>query len=210
MAFSQAISLGFTEQKFPPGMHICQIFNNDAEREDALLKFLLSGLQGGECLCCFSEKVRESLLETFLAQNGISYSSVKDSGRLQLSGTNEIYFADDRFDPARMLDLLTRYHQDSVVQGYPAARVIGEMTPAIEHVHGGNRLLEYESKVSLLLQEHPVTAVCQYDARAFSGSTIMDILKVHPLMMMRGTVVHNPYYIAPETFLAGLVEPDRH
>jgi hypothetical protein len=209
MTHSHAISLGFAEQKFPPGVHICQIFNDDDERQDALLKYLLSGLQGGECISCFSEKVRESLIEAFLAENGISYDSVRDSGRLNLSGTREIYFAGDRFDPGRMLDLLTRYHQDSVRQGYPAARVIGEMTPEVEHLPGGNRLLEYESKVSLLLKDHPVTAVCQYDARSFSGAMIMDILKVHPLMLVGGAVVHNPYYIVPETFLASLPESDR-
>ena len=76
------------------------------------------------------------------------------------------------------------------------------MTPEIERVPGGSRLLEYESKVSLLLKNCPVTAVCQYDARSFDGSTIMDILKVHPYMIVRGSVVNNPFFIPPEEYLA--------
>ena len=76
------------------------------------------------------------------------------------------------------------------------------MSPEVQNVEGGNRLLEYESRVSLLLREHPVTAVCQYDARCFSGAMIMDILKVHPMMVVRGSVVHNPFFIPPEEFLS--------
>lgn len=113
-----------------------------------------------------------------------------------------MYFAEDRFDPERMLGLLRRYHEDSVAGGYPAARVIGEMAPEIQNIRGGERLLEYEARVSMLLRDHPLTAVCQYDARAFDGAVIMDILKVHPLMVIRGSVVHNPFFVQPEDFLA--------
>jgi len=195
------VSLGFADELFPVGAHICQIFSEDDERQASLLKFLLSGLQAGERACCFSEKVRENVLTEFLGNYGISYSEVRDSGALTLSGTREVYFQDDRFDPDRMLGLLRTYHVESQSQGYPAARVIGEMTPEVQHIPGGSRLLEYESKVSLLLREHPITAVCQYDARSFDGATIMDVLKVHPLMVVRGAVVHNPFYIVPEDFL---------
>jgi hypothetical protein len=100
-----------------------------------------------------------------------------------------------------MLGLLKQFYENSVNNKNEGARVIGEMVPEIEHIEGGSRLMEYESKVSLLLKRYPITAVCQYDARAFDGATIMDILKVHPYMIVRGSVVHNPFYITPEEFL---------
>jgi hypothetical protein len=196
------ISLGFTQQEFSAGVHICQIFSNDDERQEALLKFLVSGLQSGEQARCFSEKVNATILSEFFGNYGISYGDVMDSGAFALSGTRDIYFQNDRFDPEQMLRLLKHYYMNSMKQGFPAARVIGEMTSEIQHVSGGSRLLEYESKVSLLLREYPVTAVCQYDAREFDGAMIMDILKVHPLMVVRGSVVHNPFYIRPEEFLS--------
>lgn len=197
----QQISLGFTNQPFPPGVHICQIFSSDDERQESLLKFILSGLQSKERTCCFSDNATEQAVGEFLGNYGISHNDVIDSGALTLAVTRDIYFENNRFDPERMLNLLTKYYDDSVMLGYPAARVIGEMTPDIQHVSGGNRLLEYESKVSLLLRDHPVTAVCQYDARSFDGAMIMDVLKVHPLMIVRSSVVHNPFYIKPEEFL---------
>ncbi len=195
-------SLGFTSQQFPPGVHICQIFSSDDERQESLLKFILSGLQAKERTTCFSDKATEKAVGEFLGNYGISVKEARDSGAFTLAETRDIYFKDGRFDPERMLGVLSQYYDDSVAQGYPAARVIGEMTPTIQHIDGGSRLMEYESKVSLLLRDRPVTAVCQYDARSFDGAVILDVLKVHPLMVVRGSVVHNPFFIKPEEFLS--------
>jgi len=201
---NHTVSLGFTGDRFEPGVHICQIFSNDEERQEALLKYILSGLQGGERTACFSEKATSEAMEEFLSGYGVSFGQAVDSGAFTLSGTRDVYFKGGKFDPDRMLSLLEEFHRQALTRGYSAARVIGEMTPEVQHIPGGSRLLEYESRVSMLLREHPVTAVCQYDARSFDGATIMDILKVHPYMIVRGSVVHNPFFTAPEEYLSGV------
>lgn len=198
------ISLGFTAQTFPAGMHICQIFSDDDERLDSLLAFLCSGLATGEKVACFTEKFDGPALERELGARRLSQTELLRRGALTVAGTHDAYFQGGRFDPQRMLAMLRQLHADAVTQGFTAARVIGEMTAEIESIPGGDRLMEYESRVSMLLRECPVTAVCQYDANAFGGSTIMKVLKVHPIMIIRGAVVHNPYYVPPETYLAQL------
>jgi len=196
------ISLGFTPQEFPPGVHVCQIISNDEERLDALLKFLLSGLQAGERTSCFSENLPEAVLADFLGRQGISCQEKRAAGALLVAGAREVYCHQNRFDPDRVLNQLARYHEESAAGGYAGARVIGEMTPEVQRLEGGDRLLEYEARVSLLLRKCPVTAVCQYDARHFDGATIMDVLKAHPFMVVRGSVVHNPFCLSPEEILA--------
>ena len=127
-----------------------------------------------------------------------------ESDRFTLSGANETYFEDNEFDPNRMISLLKNFHNRSVKQNLSGARIIGEMTKNIEQIKGGEKLLEYESKVNKLIEEYPITTVCQYNSNDFSGSSIMDILKVHPYMILRGTVVRNPFYINPDEFLNDL------
>ncbi|MFO7569168.1 MAG: MEDS domain-containing protein [Smithellaceae bacterium] len=195
------VSLGFTRQEFEPGVHVCQIFSDDSERFDSLLNFLVSGLQAGERTCCFSDSADQRAIEEHLNDCGVSYRQAISSKMLSISGTSEAYFINQRFDPDHMIKMLRDYYLDALDQGYGAARVIGEMAAEIQHISGGSRLLEYECKVSLLQRECPVTAVCQYDARLFDGAMIMDVLKVHPLMVIRGSVVRNPFYISPEAFL---------
>ncbi len=182
---------------------MCLVFTRDEERADSLLKFLLAGLQAGERTACFSSKLTEETLREFLAKNNISYDECKANKAAILAGTSEVYFQDGKFDPDRMLNTLAAFHDEAREMKFSASRVIGEMIPEVEHVPGGERLLEYESRVSILLRDHPVTAVCQYDAKMFDGATIMEVLKVHPQMIVNGTVINNPFYIEPEDYLSG-------
>lgn len=197
------IDLGFAEARVPLGTHACQIYDNTGERDDALLRFLSRGLRNGETAACFSENISEHALEAWFSKEGLSLADERASGRFALAKTRAVYFEEGRFDPDRMLALLRKFHDDSVAAGRPGARVIGEMSPEIARIPGGSRLFEYESRVNCLLRDHPVTAVCQYDAHAFDGATIMDILSVHPMMVVRGAVILNPFYIPPEEFIPG-------
>jgi len=165
------------------------------------LGFLESGLKNGEKTACFTSKLDDSTLAAHLEQHGLSMPLLTASKALTKSSTSEVYFQDGCFSPERMLGLLRQFYEDSVIQGFTAARVIGEMISEVCAMKGFERLMEYESRVSLQMRTHPVTAVCQYDANAFDGATIMRVLKVHPLMVIRGAVVHNPYFIPPEEFL---------
>jgi hypothetical protein len=196
--------LGFTDQFFPAGSHICQIYDDDEERIHSSLGFLDSGLKNGEKTACFNRKLDDSALAERLEQRGLSVSQLTESKALTRAETSEVYFKDGCFSPEHMLGLLRQFYEDSVSEGFTAARVIGEMIAEIRDMKGGNRLMEYESRVSLQMRTYPVTAVCQYDANAFDGATIMQVLKVHPLMVIRGAVVHNPYFVPPEEYLKQL------
>lgn len=198
----KSVYLGFTKEQVPVGTHMCLIYSSEEEREAALNNFLLSGFQSDERMACFSNKTSETLLKSFFESKNVVFDS-KAQSSISLSGTNEVYFADGTFDPDRMLNTLKQFYDDSLAMGFQASRVIGEMVPEVENVPGGDRLLEYESRVSMLVRDYPVTTVCQYDATAFDGATILEVLKVHPAMIINGSVVKNPFYIEPETYLAG-------
>ena len=61
--------------------------------------------------------------------------------------------------------------------------------------------MDSEAWVNEALVTHPITAICQYDARRFDGATIFDVLMVHPMMIVHGHVTKNPYYMQPHEFL---------
>ncbi len=202
MKNKRKITLGFTDQEFEEGAHICQIFNEETERHEVLIDYVFSGLKDGEnTICCSDNETKVSLSE-FLSKNGFSYEEVSKSGDFSFSKTRELYFENDEFVPERMLSLLKESYQISQKQNRAGARVIGEMPSEIKDIKGGSRLLEYECMVSILVREYPITSVCQYDARDFDGSSIMDILKVHPYMIVNGSVVSNPLFVKPEDFLS--------
>jgi len=195
------VSLGFSENEVDEGTHICLVYTSDEERTDSLLKFLLSGLQQNEKEACFSENITEDELRDYFQRHHISYDESKKDNKISLSGTSEVYFEDGRFDPDRMLNNLQNFYNLSIEEGYHSCRIIGEMISAVEHVPGGERLLEYESRVTKLVNECPITTICQYDARDFDGATILEVMKVHPQMFVNGSVINNPFYIKPDDYL---------
>lgn len=199
------VHLGFTDEHFPVGTHICQLYSDENEREEALLKFVAEGIRSGEKTACFtdnssSEKVL-NYIEEYVPQLG---AKIIDNN-LVMSGAREVYFKDDRFEPERMLSMLESFHKHAHDCGCSAARVIGEMDPDIQKIKGGERLYEYEALVGLLLKKYPVTAICQYNVNDYSGMEIMNVMKVHPLMIVSGAVVRNPFYVEPQIFLERFV-----
>lgn len=194
-------SIGFAEKEVAVGTHVCLIYSSEKERTGTLLKFILSGMQRNERTACFTDTISEDEVSAFFKENNISYSERKSESAISISPVSTIYFEGGEFDPERMLNTLINYYKESKTLGFANARVIGEMSPEIEHIPGGERLLEYESRVSMLLKENPITTVCQYNANLFDGATIMGVLKVHPQMIINGAIVQNPFYIEPEEFL---------
>ena len=198
---AQLVDLGFAEAKLPLGTHICQIYSEEIERRSSLEQFLLRGLKRGESCACFSDKTDAERLAEPFAEHGVSVRDALDDGSLTLTAARGVYLDRGSFNPERLLALLQQFHSAAVASGRVGGRVIGEMISDIRQQEGGDRLLEYESRVTMLLRDNPLTAVCQYDARTFDGSTLMDVLKVHPMMVVRGTVVQNPFYLPPEEIL---------
>lgn len=190
-------SLGICDQDFWPGIHICQIYNDDEERLRAIYAFLAAGARAKERGACFSDRLDRAALAARLAEQGQNLDALAAADELTLAGTGEVYFPDRRFDPDRMVGQLKEFYLQTIARGHPAARVIGEMIPEIERIEGGERLFEYETKVSRLQLECPVTTVCQYNAHDFGGDTIMGVLKVHPYLLINGAVVENPLYTPP-------------
>ena len=201
------VDLGFTAEPFPAGTHMCLIYRDEQERRDVISRYLEAGVAGGEMVGYFADA--EVLVDDYLEEMGVSVPESARERRVLLRRSRETYCPDGRFDIERMLDKLRTFHQAGVEQGLSGTRVSGEMGWALEPVKGCEGLIEYEARVNLVLREHPVTAICQYDANRFDGATLFEVISVHPVMVVRGQVVNNPYYVQPETFLARLGEGGR-
>lgn len=198
MCSSESVSLGFTDRTVPAGTHMCFIYDGEAERRSVMAKYLHSGLDAGEKVAYFADAEDEA--RSWLADLGVD-ASAEVYRNLQLAEASTVYTPDGHFDPDSMFTTLRRF-RDALKDGdYSGARASGEMSWALRGVPGSERLVEYEAGLNHVLPECGITGICQYDVRRFDGATILDVLRVHPLMVVRGQVVENPYYMTPEQFL---------
>ena len=50
--------------------------------------------------------------------------------------------------------------------------------------------------------------LCLYDLDQFNGEVLIGILETHPLVLLAGMVMENPYYIEPDAILTVLGTPE--
>jgi hypothetical protein len=190
--------MGFTKESFPAGTHMCLIYSNDSDRRKIIGKYLESGIIGKEKVSYFADIMKPEEVCEWLLEMEIE---IPNDDAFSILMAENTYCPHGTFVPEDMLRTLRTFYEQAKHNGYPNCRVSGEMSWALNGVPGSDRLMEYEALVNEVVITHPVTAVCQYDANKFSGSTILDVLKVHPMMIVHGQIVRNPYYIKPQDFL---------
>jgi len=209
MCISKTIAdLGFTEEKFHAGTHMCLIYNDDQERRNIIGKYLESGLLSGEKVAYFADAATNDDIVDFLKRMNVCVSEA-ELENISLSEAEKTYCPKGIFSPDEMLNTLRAYYDQSKREEYPRCRVSGEMSWALRGIPGSGRLMEYEALVNRVLETHPVTAICQYNANAFDGQMILRCLEVHPYMIIRGQVVHNPFYMKPEDFIKSQVNREQ-
>ncbi|MFW6226960.1 MAG: MEDS domain-containing protein [Bacteroidota bacterium] len=191
------VDLGFVSQHFEAGAHMCLIYKDDEEREKIISQYLLSGLRDQEKVTYFAYKTGREEIMNLLENSGI----VVNSENFEVADATDSYCPHHYFDPDEMLESLKELYNNTIKMGYKNCRLSGEMQWALDPIPGTNRLMEYEAMVNNVVKTHPVTSICQYDARLFDGEVIVDCLKVHPYVIVNGQVVENPYYLTPEEFL---------
>jgi len=192
---------GFTQKQHPGGAHLCLIYTSENERQNAMAKYVESGIRNGERVVYLADRVTVMELATLLAELGIDAPGPLGADGLEVRQAEDEYCPSGHFSPQHMLDALRAVQIETGAAGYPYLRVAGEMTWALRGIQGSGRLIEYESAVNELMMSHPFHALCQYDARLFCGQALYHVLQVHPFMVVKGQVLENPCYIGSKDFL---------
>ncbi len=197
----RTISLGFDDSPVLEGQHICYLFNDDKERLRVISKYLEQGLLDHEKLLYLVDVMTPDEMLDALDELGIDARNKK--GDCQIAEAAPAYCPSGSFNSEDMLDIVKRFYTNATEQGYVGARGTGEMSWCIKNdTVDMQELMTYESRLTGVLEQYPYTACCQYDVRKFNGDVIMDVLSVHPYMIVHGQLVENPYYVESETFLA--------
>jgi len=195
-------SFGFTSERFPAGCHMCYIYNDEEERQEVMARYIESGLAEDEYVFYLVDNMTPEAMRSHLLEKGIQLPPDADERRFKIFQATEGYCPEGVFSPDTMLHKLGDIYQRSIAGGFAGCRGMGEMTWALRDIPGSERLIEYEARINQVVRTNPLNAICQYNANLFDGATIFKVLNVHPMMVVRGQVVKNPYYMPPEAYLA--------
>jgi hypothetical protein len=195
---SNGIDLGFCTERFPAGTHMCLIFRDERERRRTVARFVESGLAEGERVYYFADTATTEEVDTWLAGLDVDTGDARSAEAFIVGDALDAYCPDGTFLPERMCDSVRAAYRASLEAYFANSRVTGEMTWALRGAPGSEMLIEYESAINDVVKEHPITAMCQYDANRFSDELIFRALQVHPYLVMNGQLIRNPHYITGE------------
>jgi hypothetical protein len=188
------ICLGFTDEPYPAGTHICYLYNSDEERRQILPLYAQQALSANEAFNYVADVPSHAELQRVLEHLDLAAAARERPEQMGVAITAEGYYPKGRFDPDDMIARLREAYQRCQAKGMAGARFAGEMTWALRGVPGADRILECESRINDLIEEAPMTIMCQYDLTKFDGGLIWEVLNAHPVVIIGGHVLQNPFY----------------
>lgn len=196
----QEIDMGFTDDRLPVGIHICLIFDRDDERREIVAQYLAAGLSHGEQVRYMTDTTPPETVRSWLLEKGVELPLDCEIPSFGISTVQNAYYPSGTFDPQEYKSAMLPRFNRSKAAGFSGMRSCGEMTWALKGIPGSERLLEYEMMLNTVQAPFRFSGMCQYDARLFDGATLFHVLKVHPWMVVKGKIIHNPFYLSPDEF----------
>lgn len=181
--------------------HVCAFFNSDDEEYRVLLPFIKDGFTcGDKAIHVVNPNDHGDHLRR-LATAGIDTASAQRAGQLEIRTTTDAYLRDGCFDQHRMLQEFVKLANGNANHGFPLSRIVCRMDWAAECPTHVDELIEFESRVNDLWSRHDDAVICTYRLSRFSGDTVIDIMRTHPVVIVGGILQQNPFYVPPEQFL---------
>ncbi|MGQ9594580.1 MAG: MEDS domain-containing protein [Anaerolineae bacterium] len=171
-----------------PGDHVVFLYETEEEHRDLLTSFLREGLARGEKVIYLTDAHTEETLLDYLREGGVNPDPYLTRGQLVFLTARDVYLEGGSFDPERMIARLDALTQEALAEGYTALRETGEMTWALQGLPGSERLREYEARLEAFFRKGTCIGLCQYDRRRFDAETLLEVVRLHPLVAFREDV----------------------
>ena len=181
--------------------HVCAFFNSDDEEYRTLLPFMKDGFDcGHKAIHIVNPEQRADHLHR-LATAGIDTAAAAERGQFELRSNTETYIRDGRFDQDRMLAVFEQFASGNATQPFPLSRIVCRMDWLAEGRAFVDDVIEFESRVNEVWRRHDDAVICTYRLGQFSGDTVIDIMRTHPMVIIGGILQRNPFFVSPEQFL---------
>ena len=180
--------------------HLCMTYRTREQELAAVIPYIRLGLERREECVYIADDVSRAEVLSALQSAGIATGGTPRV--LKVLSRRETYLGDGHFDPDRILAWIAERTEAAVRGGFTAFRIVGEMTGVAGIASGVQRLAEFEAKLNDLFAGRPVSALCEYDARAFPAEILREVITTHPLVVVGETVCRNPSFVAPKEYLS--------
>jgi hypothetical protein len=79
------VKLGFTDERFPAGTHMCLVYDDDDERRRLIGRFIDAGLRDEERVAYFADTTTPIGAAVWLSEAGVDVSGYIEAGMFSVS-----------------------------------------------------------------------------------------------------------------------------
>ena len=177
------------------GDHMVLLYDDDEYSSDIIAAYVGSRLINNEKCFYIAGDGDVDLMLSKLSKLVIVDDYIH-SGQFSILSKSDAYSKDGRFDPDTMIELLKVLATEAIKEGYNAFAITGEISWVLEYESGFDKIMDYEYKLNdQIFGNYPVSAICRYNVKKFSSEMIKSIIEVHPLIIWKGEIHENPFYI---------------
>lgn len=186
--------------------HVCVLYHGTDEEYRVLKPFISEGFDRGDRAFHIIDGAQRQEHVRQLRALGIDVEASQRTGQLEVRGWEAAHLRPGWFDQHAMLSLVEEVLTESRARGFPFTRWVANMGWALGECRGASDLVEYCTRLNYVVPKHEATVVCTYDLTRFSASSVIDVLRTHPVAIIRGAVHENPYFVPPDELLRELEE----
>jgi MEDS: MEthanogen/methylotroph, DcmR Sensory domain len=186
------------------GGHLCAFFNDDDEEYRVLLPFIKDGFECGDKAVHIVNRAQRVDPWRRMTAAGIDLEMAKREGQFELRTNTETYLRDGRVDQDRMLKSFEQMASGGRDSRFPVSRIVCHMDWAAEGGSHIDDVVEFESRVNDVWRRHEDTVICAYPLSKFRGHEVVDIMRTHPMVIIGGLLLENPFFLPPEELLPEL------
>ena len=153
------------------GNHLFGMYGTDVGLLSLVVPFLLEGLREGSACLLVAPKSRQKRILKTLEELLPSLSDDATAGRLVLSEHQDSITAQWKYLASQL--------SEAQEAGASTFRIVGDMIGLRAHVSARD-LIDFEIRLDdKIIARFPVSILCVYDAREFSGLALLNALKAH-------------------------------
>ncbi|MBN1427977.1 MAG: PAS domain S-box protein [Anaerolineae bacterium] len=194
-----SIKLAAAFERVAAHEHLCLPYETDEERIDVVSPLVRLGLERNE-KCLYITNEPHGIL-TALQAREIDTEAAIQSGALCITAWEDVFPGQTCFSPDTAGSFVIDMAQRAKDEGFPVLRVMLEITQLWEDGPDTAHLMTYEAQLAKAAAASDTLIVCLYDRRRCKPAIMLNAIRAHPVIMIRGAVCQNFQYLPPDEFL---------
>ncbi len=184
-----------------PHDHLSLVYENEKDHYAVAIPFIQIGLDRGDKCVYIADDGSETAVRDAMHARNIDVEQAIAAGRLVLETKDGAFLKNGSFDPEWMPMFWKEATAEALRQGFSALRATGETEWVISGPPGIGAWMEYESRLTQVLEGLNCFALCQYNRQVLPPEFVLDVIRTHPTVIYRGVVCRNMYHVPPDELL---------